>query len=126
MPAVNVDRDGRDVVITLELPGIDTENLDVEVAEHRLRISGRRDEARSTDAEGVLVREIRSGEFRREFALPEHVTADAVEAEYVNGLLKVRVRDIAKPKVEPRKIAIRGSAGPAQPDAVEGAAPEAS
>lgn len=43
MPAVNVDRDGRDVVITLELPGIDTENLDVEVAEHRLRISGRRE-----------------------------------------------------------------------------------
>lgn len=77
----------------------------------------------------TLVRQL-DGDFdammRRAFALPEHVTADAVEAEYVNGLLKVRVRDIAKPKVEPRKIAIRGSAGPAQPDAVEGAAPEAS
>lgn len=128
VPAVNVDRDGRDVVITVELPGIDIDKLDVEVAEHRLRISGRREEARSGSAEHVLVREIRTGEFRREFALPEHVTADALEADYANGMLKVRVRDVAKPKAEPRKIEIRDAsaapaqATPAEPMTVEGSA----
>lgn len=111
VPAVNVDRDGKDVVVTLELPGVDAENLNVEVDEGRLRISGKREDRTSTESGGVLVREIRSGEFRREFALPEHVTADSVDAEYTNGLLKVRVRDVAKPKIEPRKIEVRGIDG---------------
>jgi HSP20 family protein len=63
----------------------------------------------------VLVRETRTGRFRRAFTLPEHVTADDVEADYDRGLLKIRVRDIAKPNAEPRRITIR-----AERPAVEG------
>jgi HSP20 family protein len=55
----------------------------------------------------VVVRESRSGAFRREFALPEHVTADSVEADYDRGLLKIRIREVAKPKAEPKKITVR-------------------
>lgn len=106
VPAVDVHRDGTDVVITVELSG--AENLDVEVTDGRLSISGSRSADRRDAADGVLVREIRSGQFRREFALPEHVTADAVEADYADGLLTVRVHDVAKPKPEPRKITVRG------------------
>lgn len=115
VPAADVDRDGADVVITLELAGVDTENLDVEVSDGRLRISGNRTDSTSSESQGALVREIRTGAFRREFALPEHVTADDIDADYDNGLLSVRVRGIAKPKVEPRKITVRG----AEPKAVE-------
>jgi HSP20 family protein len=108
VPAADVVRDGEDVVVTLELPGIDVEkDVDVEVSDGRLLITGRRTEARSEDKDGFLVRESRSGEFRREFTLPEHVTAENVEADYDRGLLKIRVRGVAKPKAEPRKIAIR-------------------
>lgn len=106
VPAVDVDRDGSDVVITLELPGADEVN--VEVADRKLSISGRRGSQRSEESGGVVVREIRSGDFRSEFALPEHVTADDVEADYADGLLKVRVHGVAKPKAEPRKIEVRG------------------
>ncbi|WP_158888493.1 Hsp20/alpha crystallin family protein [Amycolatopsis anabasis] len=107
VPAANVVKDGTDVVVTLELPGIDAENLDVEVADGRLRISGRREEESRGEDGGVLIREIRAGEFRREFALPEHVTGDSVEAEYTDGLLRVRVRDVTKPAPKPRKIEVR-------------------
>src|SRR3979409_1696515 len=104
VPAADVNRVGDDVVITLELPGVDVEkDVDVEVAEGRLVVSGRRSEERQTQEGDILVREIRSGEFRREFALPEHVTADRVEADYDRGLLRIRVRDVAKPSVEPQK-----------------------
>ncbi len=117
VPAADVVRDGTDVVVTLELPGLDVDkDVDVEVADGRLLISGRRTEEHREDNGGVLVRETRTGEFRREFALPEHVTAEHVEADYDRGLLKIRVRDVAKPKVEPRKITVRSE----QP-AVEGA-----
>lgn len=109
VPATDVNKDGRDVVITLELPGIDVESdLEVEVAERRLVITGRRNEQRSSDDRGVLVREIRSGAFRREFALPEGVTADQVEAGYDRGMLTVRVREVARPAITPTKVKVRG------------------
>jgi len=108
VPAADVVRDGGDVVVTLELPGVDVEkDVDVEVTDGRLVVSGRRHELTSSEENGVLVRESRSGAFRREFALPEHVTAEHVEADYERGLLKVRVRDVSKPKAEPKKIAVR-------------------
>lgn len=120
VPAADIVRDGTDVVVTLELPGVDVENdVDVEVSDGRLLITGRRTEERSDDSNGVLVRETRSGEFRRQFSLPEHVTADQVEADYDRGLLKIRVRDVAKAKAEPRKITVR-----AERPAVEAATTE--
>lgn len=117
VPAADIVRDGADVVVTLELPGVDIEkDVDVEVSDGRLLITGRRTEEHSEQSGGVLVRETRGGEFRREFALPEHVTAERIEADYDRGLLRIRVRDIAKPKVEPRKITVR-----TERPAVEGA-----
>lgn len=108
VPVADVVREGGDVVVTLELPGIDVEkDVDVEVSDGRLLITGKRHEEKSAEENGVLIRETRSGAFRREFALPEHVTAEDVEADYDRGLLKIRVREVAKPKVEPRKITVR-------------------
>lgn len=107
VPPVEMATDGSDVVITLELPGVDVEDIDIEVAEGRLTVSGERKD-RWEDTRGkVLVREVRYGAFRRSFQLPEGVTADQVEAEADNGLLRVRVKDVTKPVEPPRKIQIR-------------------
>ncbi|WP_019929550.1 Hsp20/alpha crystallin family protein [Nocardia sp. BMG111209] len=110
VPAADVARDGADVVVTLELPGVAAEDVAVEVADHRLRVTGQRREEQSTDKDGVLIREIRTGSFRREFALPEHVTADAIEAEQADGILRIRVREVTAPKPAARKIEVRGAA----------------
>ncbi|MBO0839441.1 MAG: Hsp20/alpha crystallin family protein [Sciscionella sp.] len=121
VPAADVTRDGADVLVTLELPGIDAENnVDVEVDDGRLVISGRREESRNEQENGVLVREIRSGEFRREFALPDGVTGDQVSAEYERGLLKVRVRNVIRPVPQATKVKVRTVHRPA----VEGTAVE--
>jgi HSP20 family protein len=58
------------------------------------------------------VRELRYGSFRREFALPEHVKADDVDAGYDRGMLFVRVRNVSKPVEAPRKVSIRAASGP--------------
>jgi HSP20 family protein len=107
VPPVEMATDGADVVITLEVPGVDTDNVDIEVADGRLTISGERQD-RTEGARGkVLVREHRYGAFRRTFQLPQGVTADQVEAEADRGLLRVRVKNVTKPVEPPRKIAIR-------------------
>lgn len=114
VPAADVRKDGADVVLTLELPGVDVaKDVEVEVAERRLTISGRRHEEQSEEKNGLIRKEIRHGEFRREFALPAGVTAEQIEADYDRGLLKVRVRDVVKVPAAPAKIAIRGTERPA-------------
>ena len=119
VPAVDMVREDADVVITLELPGVDIDSdVDIEVAPRRLTIAG----ARSTESEStegrVMVRELRAGAFRREFALPEHVSADDIEADYDRGLLTVRVHNVARPQPEPTKIAV-SSTGRADDTVVE-------
>lgn len=123
VPAVEMATDGTDVVITLELPGVDIDDVDIEVAEGRLTISGERKD-RWEDSRGkVLVREHRYGAFRRTFQLPEGVSADQVEAESDKGLLRVRVKSVTRPVEPPRKIQIRNGGGE-QSKVIEGKSSE--
>jgi HSP20 family protein len=108
VPPVEMATEGGDVVITLELPGVNPEEVDIEVADGRLTISGERQDRSENTRGKVLVREVRYGAFRRSFQLPEGVTAEQIEAEADRGLLRVRVKNVTKPVEPPRKIAIRG------------------
>jgi HSP20 family protein len=120
MPAVEMVTDGADVVITLELPGVAPADVSVEVGGRRLTVSGeRRDRAEGRRGE-TLVREVRYGAFRRTFQLPVGVRAEQVTAEADNGLLRLRIRDIAKPVPAPARIPVRGAGtGPAAPRVIE-------
>jgi HSP20 family protein len=106
IPAVDVRVEDADVVIRLELPGVDVEkDVDIEVADSRLTISGERRERAETKGKH-LVRELRYGAFRRDFALPDGVSADQVTAAYDGGMLEVRVRAVVRPAQQPRKVTI--------------------
>ncbi|MFL6241225.1 MAG: Hsp20/alpha crystallin family protein [Actinomycetes bacterium] len=117
VPAVEMAQDGSDVLIKLELPGIDpATDVDVSVHEGRLIVSGERRDVRTEEGRTTLVRELRYGSFRREFALPEGVTPDDIDAGYDKGLLELRLKNVIKPAEQPRKIsvAVRGNDTPKQ------------
>lgn len=112
VPAVEVARDGADVVVRVELPGVDVErDVAIEVDRGKLIISGERRDERSEQAEGVLVRELRYGQFRREFALPPGVSPEQVEATYDAGLLDVRVRGVVQPEPATVRVPITTARG---------------
>ena len=112
VPAVEVARDGEDVVVRVELPGIDVErDVAIEVERGKLVISGERRDERADSPDGVLVRELRYGQFRREFALPAGISPEQVEASYDAGLLDVRVRSVVAPEPSPVRVPIT-TAGP--------------
>lgn len=107
VPPVEVSKDHDDVVLTVELPGVDIANdVDVEVEGRRLTVRGERRDERANESDSVVVRELRYGSFRRAFWLPEGVTADDVEAEYDKGLLTVRLKGANAVGDGPRKIAV--------------------
>jgi HSP20 family protein len=92
VPAAEVTRDGDDALVSVELPGVDAaSDVAVEVDGDKLVIRGERRDQRSEQRDGRTVREVRYGSFRRSFALPAHVTSDAVSASYDAGVLQVRV-----------------------------------
>jgi HSP20 family protein len=123
VPPVEMATDGSDVVITLALPGVDVSDIDIEVADGRLTISGERKDHWENSRGKVLVREMRYGAFRRTFQLPEGVGPDQVEAEFDKGLLRIRVKSVTKPVVPPSKIEVR-SADQTQAKTIEGRAAE--
>ena len=65
--------------------------MTVEVDRGHLVVRGERRDERSEDKDGRTLREVRYGSFHRSFALPTHVSADAVSASYDAGVLTVRV-----------------------------------
>lgn len=92
VPAAEVERDGDDAVVRLELPGLDAaRDVTVEIDGGRLVVRGERRDERTEERSGRTLREVRYGSFRRSFGLPAHVTADAVTASYDAGVLTVRV-----------------------------------
>ena len=103
---------GKDVVVRVELPGVDVErDVTIEVDRGKLVVSGERRDSRESQAEGVLVRELRYGQFRREFALPPGVSPEQVEASYDAGLLDVRVRGVVAPEPTVVKVPITTAGG---------------
>ena len=108
-PAAEIVKNGDDAVVRLELPGVDVEkDVNVELERGRLVIHGeRRDERTDEAAErgGRTFSEVRYGSFRRSFAVPAHVTSEAISASYDAGVLTVRVTG-AYAGTEPQRIAI--------------------
>jgi len=91
-PAAEVVRDGDDAVVRLELPGVDVaKDVTIEVEGRRLVVHGERRDEHDSEAAGRTLREVRYGSFRRVFALPAGVSAEAVTAGYRDGVLSVRV-----------------------------------
>lgn len=93
-PAVDLCETADAFVLTAELPGLDRDQIKIEVTDGRLTLQGRRD-ARVCCEQYQQV-ERGHGEFRRIFALPQPVDADRVTADLSAGVLTVTV-----PKLTP-------------------------
>jgi len=87
--AVDLYEDGSNLVAEMNLPGLDGDNIDVEVEDNHLRISGRREEVAEKKEKSHYSKEIKRGSFERVVTLPNIVDQGKVEAEYKNGVLKV-------------------------------------
>lgn len=125
VPPVEMVTEGTDVLVRLELPGIDIDkDVEIEVHDSRLTVSGQREESVEEESEDrkVLVREHRYGSFRREFALPTGITGDDVEAAYENGILEIRIKGVTQPEPQPQKVEISRGRGAQKRPVIEGKA----
>ena len=107
-PAIDVIQEDEDLVVRAELPGAKPEDVDITVHNGVLTISGKLEEEREEERRGYLVRERRSGSFRRSLQLPQDVDEDQIKANFENGVLEVKFPGAAAIQ-EPKRIQIGGA-----------------
>ncbi len=99
-PLTNVTEDNENYYVRAELPGIKSDELDIQVTKDGISISGER----KITAEGNGVkyhrREREAGKFSRLINLPGEIDVNKVEASRENGVLKVTIpkAEVAKPR----------------------------
>ena len=102
-PAVEMEETDKELILKAEIPGIDVKDLEVEVGEDRVTISGEhKEEKRTEDKEkNYFHSEFHYGQFHRVIPLPMHIKTDEIKSDFKHGILTLTL-----PKVEaaPKKV----------------------
>jgi HSP20 family protein len=93
-------------IFKADMPGMKEEDLDIQLLNNRLTISGKRESERKEDNETYHLYERSYGNFSRTFTVPEDMSIDKVDAHLVNGVLTLTV--LKNPEAQPRKIHVKG------------------
>ena len=105
-------REGDEFVARIDLPGVDPASIDVDVDERTLTVRAQR-AAQTSEGQKWLVRERPNGTFARQLTLGYGVALDKIAAEYVDGVLSLKI-PVAE-EAKPRKITVQSSAAAAAP-----------
>lgn len=100
-PLINIRQTEKEIIITADIPGVREEDLQIEVGDDFVDISGERKEETAEHAEkdeGYFRKEVNYGSFQRRIPLPTEVIADKAEATIKEGQLR-----LVAPKAEPTK-----------------------
>ena len=108
MPRMDVSETDKTVEISAELPGLETKDVQLNLADNTLTIRGEKKSEREEKDKDYHLIERSFGAFSRSVALPEGVKAEDVSAEIAKGVLKVTVKKPA-PK-QSRQIDIKTAA----------------
>lgn len=104
IPAVDIQEEDQQFVLTADLPGVDPKDIEVTLEKGVLTLRGRRESETRDEKAGFRRVERVTGEFFRRFSLPDTADSQAVKAKHVNGVLKIVIPKQAT--VLPRKISV--------------------
>lgn len=100
---VDLFREGDQYVLNADLPGVDPGSVDIDVDGHLLTIRAQRTGA-NRESTRWLAQERPFGSYMRQFSIGDDVNAEAISANYDNGVLSVII-PIAE-RAKPRKITV--------------------
>ena len=108
-PHVNVEEGSEELLLTVEVPGMGIEDIEIEVENNVLSLQGEKKEETEEKEEGddrrYHLRERRYGSFKRTFTLPRTVKTEKISAHVKDGILFIRIPKA--PEAKSRKIAIK-------------------
>jgi len=105
-PTCDVTETDKEVIVHADLPGVPKENINIEVKDNVLTISGERKQENRTENEKWHRIERTYGRFSRSMAVPEGINQENIRAKFENGVLQVSFPKPQEVNKEPKKITI--------------------
>lgn len=91
MPSVDIFDAGNELVVRADLPGLEKKDVDINITNNILTISGERKKEQKVEKGSYYTCERTHGSFYRRFDLPAGIDVDKVKAHMENGVLEVRL-----------------------------------
>ena len=105
-PSVDLYEEKDDIVVKVELPGMEKDNIEVNLTDDRLTIKGEKKKEEEIKKENYYRSERSYGSFIRTLELPRDVQADKIKAVFKNGVLEVRLPKTEEAKKKETKVKI--------------------
>lgn len=109
VPAVEMTEADDSYLISVEVPGIPTEDIDLQIDRDMLVLKGEKKEQREEKDVDYVISERSYGSFERRIALPADAQVDAVEARSDNGVLRISIPRSPGATSKRRKIEIKSA-----------------
>jgi HSP20 family protein len=107
-PKVDITEDNKSYKMSAELPGLDLDDINLDLSDGVLTLSGEKKTEKEEDKEGNYHLMERSyGYFKRSFSLPPSVEEDKIKADFKKGVLNVSMPKSEKAQKLQRKISIK-------------------
>src|SRR3979490_1132585 len=103
-PTVDIYEDEHNIILKIEVPGIDEKDIDVSVQNNTLTVHGERKIEKEEKEENFRRVERQYGSFTRSFTLPSSVEPGQVSADYNKGVLKISLAKKAEAKPTQIKV----------------------
>jgi HSP20 family protein len=103
-PAIEVKEADKDIIVKIQVPGIDVKDLDIQVSENAVAIAGEYQEEKTSDSKGFYRSEFSYGKFQRIVPLPVNVKHEEVKAEVKNGVVILTLPKSEKPQLDVVKV----------------------
>ncbi len=106
-PAADVYETQKEYVVEVEVPGYEEKELELEVSDHTLTVSGLREETKEEREKTFRLHERLEHTFERTFTLPPEIDSEHITAQFTKGVLKVHAPKLVV--TSPRKVEISKS-----------------
>lgn len=107
VPAVDIVEEKERFVLKADLPGVNANDIDVNMDDGVLSLSGERKQEASNEADGLRRIERASGKFYRRFSLPDTANAEEISARSADGILEISIPKV--PQLQARRITVEAA-----------------
>ncbi|MFA6053871.1 MAG: Hsp20/alpha crystallin family protein [Thermodesulfovibrionales bacterium] len=106
VPSVDIVKEGDDIVVKAELPGMKKEDIDVSLTKDTITISGEKKKEEKIEKKDYYSLERSYGSFKRSFSLPAEVQTEKASAKFKDGVLEIRIPKTEEAKKKEKKVII--------------------
>ena len=106
MPAIDMSEKENSILIKLDMPGIEKEDINIIADENNIEVKAKRKEIKEEKGENFFRKERSYRSYQREISVPVKINPDNIQAKYSHGVLTLTVEKKEKEKIKKKKIRV--------------------